>query len=187
MALMVMGKRMMRIKMMMMAVLCFPLTLPPWSELFNLVSCLLKYIQLSSVDHWVLSQYGATTTEPWHPCITLSSSAAEQCTYAYCHFICKQQTAPGFRCTSKSYTIQPVLHMFPLWLEWWNRGLLSEPCCTSRPAKCYTNDLKYKNKWQILVISLPYLSLTLSLSPPAPRATAKSCPLGPLRSGTVRL
>ncbi len=47
MKLMMMVMRMMRIKMM-MAVLCFPLTLPPWSELFYLQSCLLKYIQLSS-------------------------------------------------------------------------------------------------------------------------------------------
>ncbi len=56
--LMMMVMRMMRIKMM-MVVLCFPLTLPPWSELFYLQSCLLKYIQLSSVDQWVLPRYGA--------------------------------------------------------------------------------------------------------------------------------
>lgn len=55
---MMMVMRMMRIKMM-MAVLCFPLTLPPWSELFYLQSCLLKYIQLSSVDQWVLPRYGS--------------------------------------------------------------------------------------------------------------------------------
>ncbi len=51
--------RKMRIKMM-MAVLCCPLTLPPWSELFYLQSCLLKYIQLSSVDQWVLPRHSAS-------------------------------------------------------------------------------------------------------------------------------
>lgn len=56
MKLMMMVIRMMRIKMM-MAILCFPLTLPPWSELFYIQSCLLQYIQLSSADQWVLPCY----------------------------------------------------------------------------------------------------------------------------------
>lgn len=58
MELMMMAVRMMRIKTM-MAVLCFPLTLAPWSELFYLQSCFLKYIQLSSADQWVLPWYSA--------------------------------------------------------------------------------------------------------------------------------
>lgn len=50
---------MMRRTKMMMAILCFPLTLPPWSELFELQSCELKYVRLSSVSQRLLLPEGA--------------------------------------------------------------------------------------------------------------------------------
>lgn len=180
---MMMVLRMMRFEMM-MAVLCFPLTLPPRSELLYLQSCLLKYIQLSSVDRWVLPRFGAP---PLSHKIRASHCPVPQQSRIQVHIVfsclntgsaANPAHAPSKQyCTSSPYGSSDDTRAFFLSLI-----VLHGPYNVT-----YTSDLNNKNKWwQILVIPLPYLSLTPSLCLSASGATAKSCPLGSLRSGTVR-
>lgn len=133
--LMMMLMRMMRIKMM-TAVLCFPLTLPPWSDFFHLRSCLLKYIQLSSADQRAPPRCVAP---PLSHEITLFSTAAEQNTCAYCLFICKQ-TAPRVGCESESCTVETcIAHVPPYGSSDDTRVFLSEPHRAPRPTQCYSH------------------------------------------------
>lgn len=115
MELMMMALRTTRIRIM-MAILRFPLSFPPWSELLYLQSCLLKYIQLSSVDQWVLPWYGAPPLSH-----EICASLVRHCSGAahVSSFVNRQL----WSYKSKRRTIKPVLHMFPLWLKWWYRNL----------------------------------------------------------------
>lgn len=151
--LMMMLMRMMRIKMM-TAVLCFPLTLPPWSDFFHLRSCLLKYIQLSSADQRAPPRCVAP---PLSHEITLFSTAAEHNTCAYCLFICKQ-TAPRVGRESESRTVETCIAHVPPMAQVMIQGsfCLSLIVLHGPHNVTHTSDLNNKNKWwQILVIPSP--------------------------------
>lgn len=163
---MMMVMRMMRIKMM-TAVLCFPLTLPPWSEFFHLQSCLLKYIQLSSVDQRALPRCVAP---PLSREIPASRCSALQQSRIHVHIVFSfvNGQLPGsaanpshvpsnLYCTCSPYGSSDDTRVFCLSLI-----VFHGPHNVT-----HTSDLNNKNKWwQILVIPLPYLSLTLSLFQP---------------------
>lgn len=113
--LMMMLMRMMRIKMM-TAVLCFPLTLPPWSDFFHLQSCLLKYIQLSSADQRAPPRCVAPPLS--HEIPASHCSALQQSTiHVHIVFSFVNRQLPGSAANPSHVPSKPVLHMFPLWLK----------------------------------------------------------------------
>lgn len=113
--LMMMLMRMMRIKMM-TAVLCFPLTLPPWSDFFHLQSCLLKYIQLSSADQRAPPRCVAPPLS--HEIPASHCSALQQSTiHVHIVFSFVNRQLPGSAGNPSHVPSKPVLHMFPLWLK----------------------------------------------------------------------
>lgn len=113
--LMMMLMRMMRIKMM-TAVLCFPLTLPPWSDFFHLRSCLLKYIQLSSADQRAPPRCVAPPLS--HEIPASHCSALQQSTiHVHIVFSFVNRQLPGSAGNPSHVPSKPVLHMFPLWLK----------------------------------------------------------------------
>lgn len=99
---------------------------------------------------------------------SLSNTAAEKNTCAYCLFICKHRQLPG-SAASLSYV---SLNQYCTSSPYGSNGdtwtfLLSLTVLHGPDNVTYTSDLNNKNKWwQILVIPLPYLPLTLSHSQP---------------------
>ena len=153
--LMMMLMRMMRIKMM-TAVLCFPLTLPPWSDYFHLQSRLLKYIQLSSADQRAPPRYVAP---PLSHEIPASHCSALQQSRIHVHIVSSfvNRQLPGsaanpshvpsnLYCTCSTYGSSDDTRVFCLSLI-----ELHGPHNVT-----HTSDLNNKNKWwQILVIPSP--------------------------------
>lgn len=112
--------------------------------MFHLQPCLLKYIQLSSVDQRA------------PPSLTLSSTAAEQETHAYClYHSLLTQTHHRALCQAMSRTVKPGS-------SGESGASFQSPIVLRSPY-----DVTYKSNlykwWQILVIPHPYLSLTLFL------------------------
>lgn len=154
--LMMMLMRMMRIKMM-TAVLCFPLTLPPWSDFFHLRSCLLKYIQLSSADQRAPPRCVAPPLS--HEIPASHCSALQQSTiHVHIVFSFVNRQLPGSAANPSHVPSKPVLHMFPPMAQVMIQGsfCLSLIVLHGPHNVTHTSDLNNKNKWwQILVIPSP--------------------------------
>lgn len=134
------GMELMMMVIRMMAVLC---------ELFHLQSCLLKYIQLSSVDQFMLPRH--------HWAIRSVLHFVQHCSRAeYKHKLpgsaVNQSHEPSHQyCTCSPYGSSDDTVAFFLSLI-----VLSGPYSVT-----YTSYLNNRNKWwQILVIPFPHLSLT---------------------------
>ena len=163
MELMMMVMRWMRIKII-MAVLSFPLTLSPWSGLFHLQSCMLKYIQLSSLDWWVLSLYNALPLSHKIPVSLVQHCGRPQYMCIFVFSFVNTDSPPIQLKVQVMYHQTCVAHVPPM-----AQVMIRVPSFwASLRSMAHTMLLRQviritRRKWkQILVIPLLYLSLTLS-------------------------